>query len=503
MYDTLIKNAFVLDGTGRAGFAADVAIKDGKISRIGSELSGAARVIDAKGLTLTPGFIDSHSHSDLSILTDRDQPAAPEQGITFSIAGQCGSSFAPGKRTGTYMSMPEFLDRVCTEPIGSGLALLTGHGSIRSSVMGTVNRAPTAQELAQMEQLLVQSLEAGSIGLSFGLTYVPGSYAQLPEMITLAKVVKRYEGVITAHIRNEGDTLLESVEEFIAVIKASGCRGIISHHKAADRANWGKVKDTIAMIDKANAEGADIYMDVYPYCASSTSLLARFMPKQFHPKGATSVLALLDDPGICRRAKQWALDKWGDDLSWVLVYACSQHPEYEGMNMNQVAEKMGITDRYKAVYQLIRMCKGKAQACFTMMCEEDVKRIMAHPRAMIGADSNMSHSHEKCHPRLRATFPRTLAKYVREEKVTTLPEMIRKMTGLPATVYGLHTKGMIDEGYDADICIFDPDRIQDMADYVNCHAPNEGLHYVLIGGKIVVENNSYTGIRAAQCYRKR
>ena len=441
MYDLLIKNATILDGSGTDGFIGDVAINDGKIVAVGKDLSGAAEYINATGLTATPGFIDSHSHSDMSILEDRDQSAALEQGITCSITGHCGSSFAPGKRTGTYMSVSEYFQQLAAEPIGCNHAALVGHGAIRSAVMGMVNRTPTQEELTQMEQLLAQSLEDGAIGMSFGLTYVPGSYAQLPEMITLAKVVKRYEGVITAHIRNEGDTLLESVEEFIAVIKASGCRGIISHHKAADRANWGKVKDTIAMIDKANAEGADIYMDVYPYCASSTSLLARFMPKQFHPKGATSVLALLDDPGICRRAKQWALDKWGDDLSWVLVYACSQHPEYEGMNMNQVAEKMGITDRYKAVYQLIRMCKGKAQACFTMMCEEDVKRIMAHPRAMIGADSNMSHSHEKCHPRLRATFPRTLAKYVREEKVTTLPEMIRKMTSLPAQVYGLPKKG--------------------------------------------------------------
>ena len=503
MYDLLIKNATILDGSGTDGFIGDVAIKDGKIAAVGKDLSGAAEYINATGLTATPGFIDSHSHSDMSILEDRDQSAALEQGITSSITGHCGSSFAPGKRTGTYMSVSEYFQQLAAEPIGCNHAALVGHGAIRSAVMGMVNRTPTQEELTQMEQLLAQSLEDGAIGMSFGLTYRPSCYAQLPEMIALARIVKKYNGILTAHIRNEGDTLLESVEEFISIVKASGCRGVISHHKSADRANWGKVQQSVSMIDQAIADGADIYMDVYPYCASSTGLTARFLPRQFHPEGTTSVLSLLDDPNICQSARQWAQKKWGDDLSWVLLTSCHNHPELEGLNMNQIADILGISDRYEAVYQLIRMCQGKVSACFTMMCEEDVKYIMAHHRAMIGADSDMAHKEGKRHPRYRATFPRVLGKYVREEAVTSLPEMIRKMTSLPAQVYGLPKKGRIAEGYDADICIFDPDRIQDIADYVNCHAPNEGLHYVLIGGKIVVENNSYTGIRAAQCYRKR
>ena len=503
MYDILIKNANILDGTGAEGFVGDVAIKDGKIVKVGAIQADASQVIDATGLTLTPGFIDSHSHSDISVFRDRDQSAAAEQGITFAISGQCGSSFAPGKRTGSYMSMSEYLQQVAAAPIGCSQAFLTGHGTIRNAVMGMANRAPTAQELLQMEQLLEECLNAGAIGMSLGLTYTPGSYAETDELIAMAKVVKRCDGIIAAHIRNEGDLLLESVDEFITIIKASGCRGVISHHKAADRANWGKVKQSIAMIDRANAEGCDIYMDTYPYCASKTSLRARFLPKQFHPEGTTSTLELLDDPEICQKAKQWAQNKWGNDLSWVLVTSCHQHPELEGLNMNQIAEKLGLADRYEAVYQTIRMSGGPAQACFTMMCEEDIKYIMAHPRSMIGADSDMEHKETLRHPRYRATFPRVLRKYVREEQVTTLPEMIRKITSLPAHVYGLAQKGRIAEGYDGDLCIFDVNSIRDTADYVNCFAPNEGLHYVLVDGKIVVENGIYNGIRAGQAYLKK
>lgn len=504
MYDILIKNAWVLDGTGREGFRSDVAISDGKIVKVDQGLSGAATVIDATGLTLTPGFIDSHSHSDLSILVDRDQPDAVEQGITFSVTGQCGLSYVPATRNGSYLSMGEYLEQVSQSPIGSGHAILAGHCAIRSTVMGMVNRAPTPEELSRMEQLLAECLEKGAIGLSFGMTYTPGSYADTEEMIALAKVAKKYDGIITIHLRNEGDFLLESLEEFITVIKASGCRGVVSHHKAADRANWGKVKKSLAMIDKANQEGCDIYLDVYPYCASSTSLVARFLPKQFHPEGTTSALELLDDPEILQKAKKWAYDKWGDDLSWVFVTSCDSHKELQGFTVNELAEKLGIADRYDAVYELIRMSKGRAQACFTMMCEEDIQRILAHPRAMVGADSNMIRRTSRFrHPRHRATFPRVLRKYVLDDGIVPLKEMIRRITSLPAYVYGLPNKGLIREGYDADICIFDPATIRDVANFSNCFAPNEGLNYVLIDGKIVVKDNTYTGIRAGKMYIKK
>lgn len=500
MYDLIIKNSTILDGTGAEGFISDLAIKDGKIAKLAPDIRDGKTIIDAAGLTLTPGFIDSHSHCDLSLLTQQDQKELAEQGITFSITGQCGSSIAPSPIAGRCATMEGFMDHARQLPLGAGFGILVGHGTLRLKVVDMGNRPVTDDELRQMEQLLESSLKSGAIGMSLGLTYPPGSYADTHELMALARVVARYGGVIDAHIRNEGDQLLESVEEFITVIKSAGCKGIISHHKAADKANWGKVHQSLAMVDKAAAGGVEVYADAYPYCASMTSLLARFVPRQFHPAGTDNVLTLLDDLALCEKIKVWATKKWGTDLSWVLVADCEARPGYIGKTMNEIAEMKGLTDRYEAVFELLRETKGKTRACFTMMCEEDVKYVLAHPRVMIGTDSDMGGHSKLYHPRLRGTFPRVLGKYVREEKVTSLPEMIRKMTSLPAHVYDLPGKGRIVEGYDADICIFDPEKIRDAADYVNCSLPNQGLHYVLIDGKVVVENNQYNGTRAGRMF---
>lgn len=498
MYDIVIQNAFVLDGTGAEGFVCDVAIRDGKIAKLAQGTTDAAKVINARGLTLTPGFIDSHSHYDIAVLKDPDQQEVVEQGITFSVAGNCGASLAPDVHGRTGLSVEAFFQRVQQSPIGCNFALLVGAGTIRKEIAGYENRAATEEELIQMEALLDICMQCGAIGLSLGLIYAPGSYADPQELMRLARVVKRYDGIISAHIRNENDFVVESVEEFISVIRGSGCRGVLSHHKAADKPNWGKVKKTLSLVEQASREGLDIYVDAYPYTASLTSLKARFIPSFLHPPGTTDPISLLDDPSMRQKLKSWAQNRWGNDLSWVLV-TTSIHPEYNGKNVNEIAQMMGLEDRCEAVYRLLQESPS-ARACYTMMAEDDVRYILAHPRAMIGTDFNISGRPEKYHPRLRGTFPRVLGRYVREEKVTTLPEMIRKMTFLPAQVYKLPGKGRIAEGYDGDICIFDPEKIRDNADYVNCSLPNEGIHYVLIDGKVVVENNRYNGTRAGRLF---
>ena len=502
MYDIVITGASILDGTGAASFSADVAITGSKIVKIAPGISGGKKTIDATGLTLTPGFIDSHSHCDLSILSNQDQKELAEQGITFFIAGNCGSSFAPAPQPGRCKTMEGFVSQVQAMPLGASFGMLVGHGTLRLHVVGSVNRPVTDRELEKMAQLLEDSLQHGAIGMSLGLTYPPGSYADIRELTALAKVVARHGGIVSAHIRNESDKLLESVEEFITVIRDAGCKGVISHLKAADKANWGKVRQALAMADAAVAEGVAIYADAYPYCASKTSLLARFVPRQFHPEGTTRVVSLLDDPEICQAIKAWATEKWGTDLSWVLVTNYSAQPEYVGKTINEIAQNMGLSDRYEAVFTLLRQNNGRGQACYTMMCEEDVRYVLAHPRVMIGTDSDMGGKSAQYHPRLRGAFPRALGKYVREENITSLPEMIRKMTSLPAQVYNLPGKGRIAEGYDADICILDAQTIQDQADYVNCSAPNKGLRYVLINGQVVVENNTYNGTRAGRFFGK-
>ncbi len=504
MYDLLIKNASVLDGTGSAAYTADLAIQNGKIAKIGEIEDAARQIINASGLCVSPGFIDSHSHSDRVIFTHPLQKEKLEQGITLSIVGQCGSSPAPARDDrGKLLLASEYLNQASSTPQGSGSAMLVGFNALRRAVMGTENRAASREEIEQMKTLLRDAMEGGAIGMSLGLFYVPGCYASTDEVMEVAKVAGEYKGLLASHIRNEADGLLDSVREFIQIILASGCRGVFSHHKACMPWNWGKVKESLALIDEANARGADIYLDVYPYIASSTTLSARYVPQEFHPAGATSMPDMLNDPAVCKNIKAWGQKTYNNDLSWTMIGQCPGHPEYEGLNINEIADLRGDTDRMETALQLIRETQNKVSAYFFMMCEEDVETVIRHPRAMICTDSSSAGALTHYHPRLRASFPRAIAKYVREKNVVSLPEMIRKMTALPAHVYGLAGKGSIAVGMDADLCIFDPETIADRATFTQFTLNNEGLHYVIVDGKIAMEKGEATGLRAAQVIRRK
>ena len=506
MYDLLIKNGTIINGTGSPAFHGDVAVKDGTIVRIGNGLEGAKTVLDATGLTVTPGFIDSHSHSDSAILEYPGLIEKIEQGITTSIAGQCGSSPAPisrnarpekavqlgnyGKSTDIYRTFATFLDTVKDVPTGSNTATLVGHGALREAAMGMDNRPPTQEELEKMKALLEEGMEHGALGLSFGLFYAPGAYASTEEAVELAKVVGKYHGIVAAHIRDEGDRLIQSVDEFLTIIRKSGARGVISHHKAKDRPNWGKVHTTLRMIDQANQEGLDVYCDVYPYTAYNTTLSAIFIPPELLTYGAANVMR---DPARRAEVREWNLRYYSEDLSWVKVATCRDFPQFSGLRVPEIATLMGVDDDYEAVFNLIANSSSSPYACCFAMCEEDVETVMAHPRSMICTDSGVARQLTVYHPRLRATFPRALAHYVRERKVVSLPEMIRKMTSMPASVYGLNTKGLLWEGIDADICIFDADKICDKADFDDCTKRAEGLNYVILNGEIVVRDAVYQG----------
>ena len=505
MFDLLIKNGTIINGTGSPSFYGDIGIKDGKIARIGKGLEGAKTVIDATGLTVTPGFIDSHSHSDSSLLEFPQLLEKIEQGITTSIAGQCGSSPAPisrdadpetakqvasfGKTTDVYRTFGTFVDIAKTVPTGSNTALLVGHSALRKAAMGMDNRVPTAEELEKMKSLLREGMDHGALGVSFGLIYTPGCYANTDELIEIAKVVGEYHGIVAAHIRNEGDRLIQSVEEFLTVIRAAGTRGVISHHKSSGKINWGKVHTTLRMIDQANAEGLDVYCDVYPYIASNTSLAATFVPAAMHEQGVVNVLR---NPETRAQIKEWNQNRRTGDLSYVQVSSCRAFPQYEGLRIPEIAKQMGV-DQYETVFTLIADSDNNANACYFTMCEEDVETVLAHPRAMVCTDSGVARNNPVFHPRLKASFPRVLGHYVRERGVTTLPEMIRKMTSMPASVYGLSAKGLIWEGMDADICIFDADKIMDKATFTACNQRAEGLNYVILGGEIVVKDAVYQG----------
>lgn len=496
MYDLIIKNGKIIDGTGSPFLWADIAIKDGKIALIGKGLVGTSNIIDAKGLVVTPGFIDSHSHADNAILDHSDQIEKIEQGITTSIGGQCGESPAP-KRKGMdgqdLQTMGEFLDMAKKIPQGANIATFVGHNELRRVAMGMDNRAPSMEELEKMKALLREAIEHGALGISFGLIYSPGCYANTEELIELAKVAGEYHALVAAHIRNENSALVDATEEFIEVIRAAGVRGVLSHHKASMKENWGKVEHTLRLIDKANEEGVDVYCDVYPYTASHTSLSATFIPKEYRSVDSRRLVHSLQDPVIRSAIKEEQISKRGnDDLSWAQIAKCAGHPEYEGMRVPDIAKIHG-KDIYETIFDLIADSGNFCNVCSFTMCEEDVKTILAYPRAMICTDSSVAKNYQVYHPRLRGTFPRVLGRYVREQNVTTLQEMIRKMTSMPASVYGLSGKGLLKEGFDADICIFDPERIIDRAEYTACHERAEGLNYVILNGEVVVENAVYNG----------
>ncbi len=505
MFDLLIRNGAIINGTGSPSFYGDIGITDGKIVKIGKGLSQAKKIIEADGLVVTPGFIDSHSHSDSRVLEFPEQIEKIEQGITTSIAGQCGSSPAPigcdvdpetapqvssfGKTTDVYADVGTFLDTLKQVSLGANMAAFVGHGALRRAVMGIENRAPTAEELEQMKQHLRIAMDHGALGVSFGLIYTPGCYAQTDELIEIAKVVGERQGIIAAHIRDEGHTLTQAVAEFLAVIRASGARGVLSHHKAIWNVNWGKVHTTLRMLDQANAEGLDVYCDVYPYTASSTSLSSTFVPANLRALGTVKVLR---DPELRAACKAWAQKRYGEDLSWVQLNNCSAYPQHAGKRIPEIAKLHGA-DGYDAIYDMIADSDNHANACYFTMCEEDLETVLAHPRAMICTDSGVAGDSKVFHPRLKGSFPRVLGRYVRERGVTSLPEMIRKMTSMPASVYGLKTKGLIWEGMDADICIFDPQRICDKSEFTDCNRRAEGLHYVILGGEILVKDAIYQG----------
>ena len=490
MYDCIIRNGSIIDGTGAAAYQADIALKDGKIACIAPHIEGNFPEIDAAGLTVTPGFIDSHSHSDNAIEAWPDQTEKVEQGITLSVGGQCGGSITPEK----FMALRDL-------PQGSGQAVLIGHKTLRLLVMGPDNRDPSEEELARMLLLLREGIKNGMMGVSFGLIYAPSCYAQTEELVAFARTAAECGGIVAAHIRDERDKVEEATAEFIDILRRSGARGVLSHHKAANRPNWGKVRKTLKMIDDAVTEGIDIYLDVYPYTASHTSLSATLVPKEYHARGKAGLVEVLSDPMQRQAIREANLKRWGadDDLSWILIVKCTAYPQYVGKRLHEIAKLHG-TDVYDAVFDMIRDSENACNACYFTMDDEDVQTVMRHPRAMIGTDSSVACGAVAYHPRLRGTFPRVLGRYVREKQVTTLPEMIRKMTHLPAQVYGLTGKGLIKEGYDADLCIFDADTIIDRCDYAAPHERAEGLRYVLVAGEVVAENAVHNGKRQTKVW---
>jgi N-acyl-D-aspartate/D-glutamate deacylase len=518
MLDILIKNALLADGSGNEIYNSDIGIAGGKITLIQPTIEEKAeKVIDCqKKWVVSPGFIDTHSHGDFGIFACPGAKTKLFQGVTTDLCGNCGISAVPVNPDyfdilKGYVSeyiMPsewkqldqfsKYLDLIKELPLGINMGFLVGHGTIRIAAMGMDNRKPTESEMDTMKSLLREAMESGAYGMSSGLIYPPGVFADKDELIALCQVVKEYEGVYATHMRNESFGILEGVKESLEIGKVSGVKLLISHHKAVGMENFGKSVETLAMIDEAVKEGMNIRLDQYPYTACSTSLSA-MIPPEFHDGGVAKLVERLKDPVEREKIKAGIFDETDD--SWdnmyreagfenILVVSGDHTPELVGKTVSESAKIIGM-EPIDTLFEILIKNQASVQCVEFAMGEEDIERIMTYPLTMVGSDSMLAIDQGMFHPRAIGTYPRVLGRYIREKKVIPLHESIKRMTSMPAEFFGISGKGLISESYDADIVIFDPKTIIDQSDYLDPHKPNIGIHYVIVNGEIAASDNVY------------
>lgn len=493
-YDLVIRGAIVYDGSGAPGVHADVGVRGDRITAVGDVEGHAIEEIDAAGLALAPGFIDVHSHDDVLVLLRPDVESKTMQGVTSVVVGNCGSGVVPyvavTERFAARVALPpdfptwssygEYLDVIDRQPPSLNVATLVGHGSLRYGVMGVEARPPASAELEQMRAWLVEGLEAGAVGLATGLIYEPGRYAETEEIITLARECGRRGGLYASHMRNEAAGLLDSIRETIRIGEEGGCPVQISHHKASGRENWGRVRDSLGLIEDARARGLDVTADQYPYTAGSTSLFAVVQNGALRGDAAGSGIGTV-------RAED------------IFIAAARGHPEYEGRSVADLAEQWDLPAEQAADRLLDEEGQGLTVVIF-MMDEADVRTVLAHPTTMIGTDGLDNGS--KPHPRAFGTYPRILGHYVRDEGVLPLETAIHKMSGMPAEKFRLSGRGVIREGAFADLVLFDPRTVRDQASYEEPRLAPAGMPYVFVNGVAVVREGEHTHARAGRVLRR-
>jgi len=497
-YDLLITNARIVDGSGNPWFRADVAIKDGRIARIGRLGSDTAnRTIDARGQILAPGFIDVHTHVE----SVYNSPAAENfvrMGVTTLVTGNCG---------GSTTEVAEFLGRINKEPLAINLATLIGHGSVRRKAMGLDDRAPTPEELKQMESIVEQAMKDGAVGLSTGLIYVPGTYAKTDEVVALARVVAKYQGLYATHMRNEGDKVADAIRESIQIGEQAGLPVDISHFKISNKKLWGQSPMTLGLVREARARGLSVTVDQYAYTASSTSLDSR-LPAWLRAGGLDESKKRLADQAtrdrVFKEMKDTLKKSGFKDYSYAVVASYRPDKSFNGKSIaeitKQVKNKSDVTSQIEQILEMFEA--GGAGMVYHSMGEDDVKRIMQEPFTMIASDAGVRQLDDSVpHPRGYGNNARVLGRYVRELKLISLEDAIRKMTSLPAQTFGFRDRGLIREGLAADLVIFDENTIIDQATFDKPHQFPLGISYVIVNGTPVLENNQMTSARSGVALR--
>lgn len=522
-FDLIIRRGYVIDGTGNPWFKADLGIVDGKIEAVG-DLKGStpSEKIDAKGLIVAPGFIDMHSHSDFYVLLNPYGESKIFQGVTTEVIGNCGSSAAPmndelrayrekymRQRLGpdfefNWSTMKEYMERVNEKGASFNVVPLVGHGTVRSNVIGFEDRKPSDREMRKMRNFVAEAMEEGAWGLSTGLIYTPGCFAETDEIVSLARVAAKYHGIYASHIRGEGETLLQAVNEAIEIGERARIPVEISHFKASGRKHWGMTRESLKLVEEARARGIDVTVDQYPYTASSTSLNA-LLPLWVREGGNDAMLERLRNPEVREKVKE---EPEITEREWnqVMVVFAEKHPDFTGRSIDEISKIQGKSPS-DAVFDLLVEEEASVSIVMFGMCEEDVRRVMKSPYMMVGTDGSAISpkgilGKGKPHPRFYGTFPRILGRYVREEKILTLQEAVRKMTSLPAQKIDLRDRGLLREGMVADITIFNANEIRDRATFTDPHRFPMGVYYVIVKGEVVVRKNRHTGALPGRALKK-
>ncbi|MEY8337818.1 D-aminoacylase [Lachnospiraceae bacterium 62-35] len=526
----LIKKGFIVDGSGKPGYEADLVVENEKIVKIGRLDKGeeeGAQIIDASGLVVAPGFIDTHSHSDLQILTAPEVMPKVMQGITTEVLGQDGISMAPLPKQyispwrknlagldgdsdeidWNYETTENYLKMIDKVRPGINECYLVPHGNIRMEAMGLENRLPNEEELERMRQITRREMEAGAVGLSTGLIYMPCAYSESKEIIEMCKVVAEYDGCFVIHQRSEADTILDSMEEVIKIGRESGVRIHYSHFKVCGKKNWDKIEKVIELLEKAQAEGIQVSFDQYPYVAGST-MLGVILPPWVHDGGTDKVLERLADPELRKKMVydiEHGIPGWdnfvefaGLDQIFVTSVKNKRNEDAVGLSLVQLGELRG-KDPYEAAFDLLLEEENAVGMVDFYGTEEHVQTFMKRPEMNACTDGLLG---GKPHPRVFGAFPRILGKYVREDKALTLEEAIYKMTKKPAETFHIIKRGELAEGNYADICIFNPKTVIDKGTFTDPVQYPEGIEYVIVNGAVTVKGGKHTGKRNGVVLRK-